>query len=78
MANVIVFVLFINNNIIITLTSSVNKIEYKNSSAQCIAKYPDQLDEYFSNEDKIFIQAMFISVILCILFYNIQLKVHLH
>ena len=76
MANVIVYVLFINNNI--TLSSCVSKIEYKNTSFRCIARYPHQPGVYFNNEDKIIIQGMFISsCILCILFY-IQLKVHLH
>ena len=63
MANVIAYVLFVNNNIVITLTSSVNKINYKNTSVQYIARYPDQLGIYFNNEDKILIQGMFISVI---------------
>ena len=38
-----------SNNIIITLTCGVNKIGCKNTSAQCIVRYPGQPDMYSSN-----------------------------
>ena len=48
-----------SNNINVTLTSGIDKIEYNNTSVQCITKYPDQDDQvYPSNESKILIQGI--------------------
>ena len=48
-----------NNNINVTLTSSVHKIEYNNTSIRCFTMYPDQHDQvYPSNEGIILIQGI--------------------
>ena len=57
------------NNIIITITCGVNKFGCKNTSAQCIARYPGQPDMHSSKEGKVLIQGMFIFGILYILHF---------